>query len=640
MEIIGGPIVRRVEPSQAYLWIALNAKPDSLDAVVTLANGRKIAACTPASQKTVQLGDNLFIALLKLVPDTRSRQFPIKRKLYYDIIINGKGLNEYASGITYPDEKLPSFFVPEKHQNILHGSCRKPHAGEGGKAYRDMMVRGDTLVNSTVDALEDRPSMLVLTGDQIYADDVATSLLAELITQSKTLTGWDELMPPKKTASTIPAKIKLCGRANVLNRSMGFSSGAGQNHLMSFGEYMAMYLVSWGGLTVKLPEYSDVKDRLQKKTSSRSRSNSRQGVRVPYQSKSEYEKEKSCVEEFLKAASRARRLMANVPTYMIFDDHEVTDDWNLTEDHYNKLRTIPLSRRVASNALAAYWACQGWGNDPENFPAGFIQSISDHVLSKHVGDTPQYENALLTRYWGYEIDGYPVTIVLDTRTQRHFDSGSMPQLINEQRLSQIRNSIVAYKEKYAGEEDAQSVVIVSPAPVYGFKAVELLQLSIQPVEQAMIDAECWFGNKTGIRNLENTLGHVFTEYCLILSGDVHYGLNRMKILPQVDGDEEVKAIQLTSSSLCNSPGKAGRKFFKTLEKLTLSKLKVFNRFNSHYLKPKGQKKEEILTGYTNIGLLQFDAGLPSEYQLLSHDSDRNKANTWKYDLQHPEIAHY
>jgi phosphodiesterase/alkaline phosphatase D-like protein len=27
-----------------------------------------------------------------------------------------------------------------------------------------------------------------------------------------------------------------------------------------------------------------------------------------------------------------RHLFANVATYMIWDDHEITDDWNLTEE--------------------------------------------------------------------------------------------------------------------------------------------------------------------------------------------------------------------------------------------------------------------------------------------------------------------
>jgi phosphodiesterase/alkaline phosphatase D-like protein len=57
-------------------------------------------------------------------------------------------------------------------------------------------------------------------------------------------------------------------------------------------------------------------------------------------------------------------VLANVPTYMIFDDHDVTDDWNLTARWRHRVHASPAGRRIVANALAAYWAFQGWGNDP------------------------------------------------------------------------------------------------------------------------------------------------------------------------------------------------------------------------------------------------------------------------------------
>src|SRR5919204_236762 len=82
----------------------------------------------------------------------------------------------------------------------------------------------------------------------------------------------------------------------------------------------------------------------------------------------------------LDAARRAlpavRRVLANVPTYMIFDDHDVTDDWNLTREWHNQVWRSPGGRRVVANALAAYWAFQGWGNDPESFDEQFLTVVS------------------------------------------------------------------------------------------------------------------------------------------------------------------------------------------------------------------------------------------------------------------------
>jgi hypothetical protein len=52
---------------------------------------------------------------------------------------------------------------------------------------------------------------------------------------------------------------------------------------------------------------------------------------------------------------------------MIFDDHEVTDDWNLNKRWRNRVVTRPLGRAVLRNSVMAYTVCQGWGNDPRAF---------------------------------------------------------------------------------------------------------------------------------------------------------------------------------------------------------------------------------------------------------------------------------
>lgn len=61
---------------------------------------------------------------------------------------------------------------------------------------------------------------------------------------------------------------------------------------------------------------------------------------------------------------KIRRVLANIPTYMIFDDHEVTDDWNITYRWQKLTRGNSLGRGVIRNALAAFTIFQYWGNDP------------------------------------------------------------------------------------------------------------------------------------------------------------------------------------------------------------------------------------------------------------------------------------
>ena len=81
--------------------------------------------------------------------------------------------------LVYPGHPLPSFVLPPEDVNLLrivHGSCRKPH-GVG----KEMLSALDTILASAIQQGKDRPQQLFLTGDQIYADDVAAPLLFALI---------------------------------------------------------------------------------------------------------------------------------------------------------------------------------------------------------------------------------------------------------------------------------------------------------------------------------------------------------------------------------------------------------------------------------------------------------------------------
>ena len=74
---------------------------------------------------------------------------------------------------------------------------------------------------------------------------------------------------------------------------------------------------------------------------------------------------------------RVARALANVPTYMIFDDHEITDDWYLSDRWRERVITAPFGRAILRNGLLAYTVFQAWGNDPQKF--------------RHDGERPETE---------------------------------------------------------------------------------------------------------------------------------------------------------------------------------------------------------------------------------------------------------
>ena len=70
---------------------------------------------------------------------------------------------------------------------ILHGSCRKLHAdGE------DCLAAADELIAASVEDVNKRPKALFLTGDQIYADDIASPLIQHVTKFGIELLGWEE----------------------------------------------------------------------------------------------------------------------------------------------------------------------------------------------------------------------------------------------------------------------------------------------------------------------------------------------------------------------------------------------------------------------------------------------------------------
>jgi hypothetical protein len=227
---------------------------------------------------------------------------------------------------------------------IIHGSCRMPHGtGRDALAPLDEMIKLDHAIP------DDRPHLLSLSGDQIYADDVAHSLLFMLMEADKALLGWPETLPGVQGRE---AELQPGKRKQLVLKTAAFTTEDPWRHLLGLGEYYAMYLFSWSDVLwpVQFPTFDEVKnDELKLK---------------------KYDEEKSRLLEFRKAIREVRRALANVPTYMMVDDHDVTDDWNRLRDWCERVYSAPLGRRVIQNGLLAYAVFQGWGNTPDKFAAG------------------------------------------------------------------------------------------------------------------------------------------------------------------------------------------------------------------------------------------------------------------------------
>ena len=159
----------------------------------------------------------------------------------------------------YNPNFLPSFStcpLDLDKLKIVHGSCHKIDVPViSALAWLDEIIK-----NSLADLFE-RPHQLFLTGDQIYADDVAINLLPLLNTVGNMLLGHTSSNMMEQLPTKYPIPVNGNGvtlrpadlyhfPAGLRQKLMGsretrFSTGDGDNHLLSFGEFCAMYLFSW-----------------------------------------------------------------------------------------------------------------------------------------------------------------------------------------------------------------------------------------------------------------------------------------------------------------------------------------------------------------------------------------------------------
>lgn len=100
---------------------------------------------------------------------------PVDRWIEYDIALRTDSgdvwLSEEMPNLIYPGEARMRFVIKTRIDELLHGSCRRPHHDSG-----DGLVLVDDLLGQARGRGADptaQPALLLMTGDQVYLDDVA-----------------------------------------------------------------------------------------------------------------------------------------------------------------------------------------------------------------------------------------------------------------------------------------------------------------------------------------------------------------------------------------------------------------------------------------------------------------------------------
>lgn len=229
--------------------------------------------------------------------------------------------------------------------NVAFGSCRwaAPPPDEKDPIGPDAL---DTLAGRlAADPGAPRPELLVLLGDQIYADETSDETRAWI------------------------------AERRDLSRAPG-------SQVANYAEYTRLYAESWGD-----PEI--------------------------------------------------RWLLSTVPSCMIFDDHDVIDDWNTSDTWVREMRATPWWNERILSGLMSYWVYQHLGNlSPTDLAAdplyGAVRSAPDGTEALRAFAAEADADPLSTR-WSYRRDlGRVRLLMIDSRAARVLDEQNRAMLDPEE----------------------------------------------------------------------------------------------------------------------------------------------------------------------------------------------------------------
>lgn len=571
-KVLAGPIVRRVEKLSCSFWVAL-----SQEATITarIWKGERTApvtdADTPAGSgqlKTRPVAAKLHIAVVTIdltgghpldpgVLYAYDLMFVFadttKSDLQGELLLQDEKAEHRLPGVNpgaplhkalgFTNNRLPTFLAPPDTVvgptpadglRMAHVSCRR-----AGAASFDSLPGITALVDHRAATPEQRPHSLFLTGDQVYADDITTTLMPLLIGLGADLLGDPQLLPgfppdPRTggdglepiTGAGLPgnlANLPPMRRKWLLWQLAGFTGSDTENHAITFAEFVALHLVAWSPrVWRKIPAFADVfkapaiaggaaaPDPAIIPWLNRPWFCSAADPSVPEDTvKKDWADPAVNVHAFTGFNSSAHdlnryaggtplvaQLLANTPTYMIFDDHEIADDWNLNGRWSTRVYARPWGRFVVRNGLMAYALMQGWGNDPVEFGT-VAQTGADNPGKKLLDAIPSvvtgssatdidillgFDSVNATQpkrtafHYSLKTDDYQVT-VLDTRTHRAVNNTSLdsPNLIDNLDQQLPAPEATATQNLH---------VVVSAAPVFSPVVIEQFG---QPAAQLTID---------------------------------------------------------------------------------------------------------------------------------------------------------
>ncbi|MGA5462651.1 alkaline phosphatase D family protein [Mycobacterium sp. NPDC050041] len=237
-----------------------------------------------------------------------------------------------------------------------------------------------------------------------------------------------------------------------------------------------------------------------------------------------------------------RWLMSTVPTAMIFDDHDIRDDWNTSEAWRADINTKPWWRDRIRAGLASYWVYQHLGNlTPEDLAGnedyqrllaadGDTWPLLVDLADRADEEVDESKGIRFSYRWDL---GRTRLIMIDSRNGRILESGNR-MMIGEREFAWLED------EATDGVEDVDHLMLASSLPWLLPPAISDLQMMneqsanrpdlrgrlAEKIRRAG-DFEHWAAFLKSFLRLTELIGRVASHpdgpaTVSVLSGDVHH----------------------------------------------------------------------------------------------------------------------
>lgn len=277
-----------------------------------------------------------------------------------------------------------------------------------------------------------------------------------------------------------------------------------------------------------------------------------------------------------------RWLLSVVPTIMIFDDHDVHDDWNTSAAWRAEFEAKPWWRDRITGAYQSYWIYQHLGNlSPAELAAdetwrqvrispvygpGFAAAVLADFALRADRRAPGIRFSVRRDFGNVRV------VVIDSRSRRVIDGTRL--MVDEPEWAWVTESV-------AGDWDhvvlATSLPLLLPYGIHGFEGWSEAVCAgawgkrfarVAERVRRIVDLEHWAAFGRSFADFERLLAELATggygkppATVTVLSGDVHNNYFAPARLPSADADSASTVSQVVCSPIHNAlPGWMARAY--------------------------------------------------------------------------------